>query len=400
MLTLEPGSPRALLALGILMHEGRRLGLAERFFRRATAGDASNVEGWLMLASVLHAQGRAAEAEAAHAEAVARGVGSPGLRSNDLMYLNNRDDLPAAEITRRHREWGLRHSGTIEREAPYRNPPEPGRRLRIGYLSPDLRAHSVSYFLMPLIEAHDRAAVEIHAYADVAKPDDKTERYRALADHWRDVHGLDDAALARLIEADGIDILVELAGHTAGSRLLVCALRPAPVQATWLGYPNTTGLPAVDWRMVDAITDPPGAEALAVERLCRLQHGFLCYRRRPRRRRWRRRPARPRLRHLRLVQQRGQAVGGDARLLGGAPAALPDVRLLLSSRALSDPSSAAGCIGASAAGRAVGPARAAPRHPRRAPASGPLQRGRHRPRPVPLLRHHHQLRIPVDGACR
>ncbi len=335
-LAIRSGNPRAYMAVGVLMHETRHLGLAERFFRRAAAADPMESEAWLMLASLLNAQGRSAEAEAVHGEAFARGIAGKGIRTNALMYLNNRDDLPAAEVARQHREWGLRHGGTVEDKA-HANTPDPGRRLKVGYLSPDFRGHSVSYFLMPLIEGHDRSTVELHAYAHVEKPDDKTARYRELFDHWRDVRQLDDAALARLIEADGIDILVELAGHTAGSRLSACALRPAPVQVSWLGYPNTTGLPAIGWRLVDAVTDPPGAEALAVERLCRLPRGFLAYA--------------PSARAPEIVPppmlQRGHVTFGSFNNAGKlSPAAiacwaellraLPDARLLLSTRTLTD----------------------------------------------------------------
>ena len=337
-LQLHPGNPRAYLALAIMAHEARRYGLGEWLLRRVTAALPDDGEGWLMLGSMLYAQGRVEEADAAHAEAARRGLDKAGHHANALMYLNYRQDLPAAEIAGRHRDWGLRHGGTLQRAIPFGNTVDPERKLRIGYLSPDFRHHSVSYFLQPLIEAHDRDAVEICCYANVEKPDGLTERYRQLADRWHDVRKLDDAAVARAIEADGVDILVELAGHTGGSRLLVCALRPAPVQVSWLGYPNTTGLPAIDWRLVDAITDPPGSEALTVERLYRLPDGFLCYR-----------PSdkAPEIRPLPLLERGGVTFGtfnNPAKLSAATIAcwarillALPQSRLLLGSHVLTDP---------------------------------------------------------------
>ncbi|MDA0661771.1 MAG: hypothetical protein O3B08_02910 [Proteobacteria bacterium] len=114
-------------------------------------------------------------------------------------------------------------------------------------------------------------------YANLENADDTTARLRASSDHWRWVAGIDDAQLAKQIRADEIDILVDLSGHTAGNRLLVFQRRPAPVQATWLGYPNTTGMSAIDYRITDAIADPPGAEPLWREALIRLEAGFLCY---------------------------------------------------------------------------------------------------------------------------
>jgi protein O-GlcNAc transferase len=160
-------------------------------------------------------------------------------------------------------------------------PPAPAargnrRKLRVGYVSPDFRRHSVSYFLTPLLAAHDRNAVEITCYAEVKQPDEVTARLKGLVSAWRSTVGMSDAELAERIRADGIDILVDLAGHTAGNRLAVFARQPAPVQVTWLGYPNTTGLSRIHYRLVDRVTDPPDASP-ASERLVRLENGFLCY---------------------------------------------------------------------------------------------------------------------------
>ena len=142
----------------------------------------------------------------------------------------------------------------------------------------------MAYFVEPILEAcdRDRDALDLTCYADVASPDPVTERLRAAADRWRPVHRLDDAAVTQQIRADHIDILIDLAGHTAGNRLSLFASRVAPVQMTYLGYPNTTGLDSVDWRITDAWADPPGTtESLHSEELLRITGGFLCYRPRP-----------------------------------------------------------------------------------------------------------------------
>ena len=153
-----------------------------------------------------------------------------------------------------------------------------GRRLRVGYVSADFRQHSVAWFAEPLLAAHDRTRIELFCYAAVATPDAVTERFRAIAEHWRNIDGLDDAAVAELVRQDGIDVLVDLTGHTAGSRLLVFARRPAPVQVEYLlGHGYTSGLATMDAFLADAMLAPPGADALFSERLIRLPRIPLAY---------------------------------------------------------------------------------------------------------------------------
>jgi predicted O-linked N-acetylglucosamine transferase (SPINDLY family) len=163
--------------------------------------------------------------------------------------------------------------------------PSPGlkdsnRRLRIGYLSPDLRQHSVAFFMLPILACHNRAAVEVFCYANVERPDDTTAECMTLADHWRNLLPLSDEGAAALILEDEIDILVDLAGHTAGNRLGVLARKPAPLQLTYLGYPDRTGVATIDYRITDAHADPlcEGEERGPAEQFVRLEGGFHCYR--------------------------------------------------------------------------------------------------------------------------
>ncbi len=168
--------------------------------------------------------------------------------------------------------------------APYANSRDPTRRLRLGYVSPDFCHHAVAYFIESVLAAHDQATTEIFCYAEVKSPDATTERFKQLVsaphqDHWRDTVGLTDEALAAKIRADRIDILIDLAGHTVGARLNVFAAKPAPIQVTWIGYPATTGLPQIEWRITDAVADPPGmTEDQYTEKPLRLPGGFNCYR--------------------------------------------------------------------------------------------------------------------------
>ena len=158
------------------------------------------------------------------------------------------------------------------------NLPDPGRRLRIGYVSPDFREHCQSLFTVPLLSHHDHARFEIFCYAQVPKPDAVTRRLQGYADHWRDTAALGDAELADLVAADQIDLLVDLTMHMANGRPLLFARKPAPVQAAWLAYPGTTGLAAMDYRVTDRYLDPPGEQDECYsETSIRLPDTFWCY---------------------------------------------------------------------------------------------------------------------------
>ncbi len=151
--------------------------------------------------------------------------------------------------------------------------------LRVGFVSADLRTHSVAWFLLPLLRALDPRRVQAVGYANGGREDAMTDRLRSACTGWRRIDSMTDSQVVGQVRADGIDLLIDLSGHSAGHRLGVFAQRAAPLQATWLGYPNTTGLATVDLRLVDAITDPlDTAQALASERLLRIEGGFLCYR--------------------------------------------------------------------------------------------------------------------------
>ncbi len=170
----------------------------------------------------------------------------------------------AAETSAPHPEWP--------------NPPEPERRLRVGFLSPDLHAHSVASFLEGLLGTPGRRGFETVAISTGHRVDETTERLRRASDSWVSAWGMDDEGLVRELRRLRLDVLVELSGLSDGSRLQALARRAAPVQVTAIGYPNTTGIAAIDWRLVDATTDPPGSERIATERLMRLEGCFLCYR--------------------------------------------------------------------------------------------------------------------------
>jgi predicted O-linked N-acetylglucosamine transferase (SPINDLY family) len=221
--------------------------------------------------------GHAAEAVDAYRRAIAVDPDDLSLQNAFLFALNLDESLDAPSILAEHRAFGDRMAARVT-PVRVRAPRDASRRLRIGYLSPDFRRHSVSCFVEPLLRHHDRDAVEVHCYYNHDARDEITERFMALADHWHDIVDADDDEVARRIVDDGIDILVDLAGHTTGNRLAVFARKPAPLQFTWLGYLGTTGLRAIDHRLCDARTDPPGvAEHWHVEAPARLPDAQWCY---------------------------------------------------------------------------------------------------------------------------
>jgi protein O-GlcNAc transferase len=253
---------------------------AERHARRALALDPLAKELFDLLGLLLLNRGERNAASESFAEAQSViGPGSASYASN-WAYTLHYDPLAAKDaVLAAHRAYGARFGG--EGDDPswrFANSPEPGRRLRVGYISPDFRAHSVAFFAAPLFSGHDRANVEVFAYSSTTKRDPMTGWIAETVDGWRDIAALTAEETRALIHADEIDILVDLAGHTANNPLPVFARRAAPVQVNYIGYPDTTGLPAMDYRIVDAITDPPGAEAFATETLVRLPRAFLCYR--------------------------------------------------------------------------------------------------------------------------
>jgi predicted O-linked N-acetylglucosamine transferase (SPINDLY family) len=181
------------------------------------------------------------------------------------------------EVYEAHLQWGKRFPAVPPAAAgPVHH--EPGRRIRVGYLSPDYWRHPVAHFMEPVLRYHDRARFEIFCYHTGVREDEVTARLKTLPEHWRALPGIADDELEARLRGDKIEILVELSGHTDGTRLPVLARRIAPVQVSYLGYPNTTGLAAMDYRITDACADPAGeSDQLHTEKLIRLPGTFLCY---------------------------------------------------------------------------------------------------------------------------
>jgi protein O-GlcNAc transferase len=232
-----------------------------------------------LLGSLLGTTGRMAEVIESQRRAIAIRPDHAASASNLLLSLHYLDNPDPAALFQAHLDWGARYGNRFAAtNAIHPNDRNPDRKLRIGYISPNFQQHSVAYFLESVLAAHDRSAVEVFCYADPIRPDAVSKRFQVLADHWREITGQSDAAVAGQIRSDAIDILVDLAGHTADNRMIVFAMKPAPLQFTWLGYPDTTGLSTMDYRITDSVADPIGqADSLHREKLLRFQGGAWAY---------------------------------------------------------------------------------------------------------------------------
>ncbi len=264
-------------------HLGHALELAQRHdeamaaFEKSISLDPDYAHGHSALGSARLRRGQSDEAIQLFRQALQLRPDLHETHSNLLFILSGDDRVTPRELYDEHVRWGERHGTVSEVFVDYPQTRDPDRRLRIGYVSPDLREHAVARFFEPVLNHHDSSQVETFCYAQVQDPDHVTERLRSRADHWRPTCGHSYRQVAEMIHRDRIDLLVDLAGHTAGNRLVSFAYRPAPVQLTWLGYPNTTGLPAMDYRLTSEVQDPPGEEAFHTERLVRLPGGTNCY---------------------------------------------------------------------------------------------------------------------------
>ncbi len=276
---IKPDFVEAIYNRANTLKESARYEEAAVEYRRALDGKPGWAEALMNLGNVKLDQGDYDAAMAAYREVRKQSPDYAAAHSNLIFCMNYDPRYGAEEIFAESRRWNAAHAGPFQIPAHDASADRDAeRRLRVGYFSPDFRSHSVSYFFEALLDAHDRSRVEVICYAEVRKPDDVTARLRAGADGWRSTIGVGDDDLADMVRRDRIDIFVDLAGHTQGNRLGAFARCPAPVQIAWLGYPNTTGLDAIGYRLTDDIADPDGAGRVHSETLIRLPRGFLCYR--------------------------------------------------------------------------------------------------------------------------
>lgn len=264
---------------------------AERHARRSIALDPGPATGYINLGSSLKSLGQLSEAITCFDRALERDPGNVAAHSNRLFAKLYAEHIPPADYAADARSFGARFAETLLRKRAFAHDRDPERRLRIGFVTGDLYMHAAARFIEPFLQHLDRTSFDAYAFMTRAAEDAHSAHLRRFFDGWHNISSLDDDEAANLIEAEAIDILLDLSGHSAGHRLLIFARKPAPIQVTWMGHPATTGLRAIDYRLTDHGLDVPGqAESLHTETVwwlpgvsatCQVPSGILAVRDRP-----------------------------------------------------------------------------------------------------------------------
>ena len=276
---LRPDIAQAHNVLGIALDALGQTQQALAAFTEALKINPELLSALCNVGSVRLAEGRLEDAIHQYGRALRADPANEAANGNLLFALNYHPDLPAAEIFAAYQRFDQIVAAPLRPTwRHFSNLRSTQRRLRIGYVSPDLRNHTVMRFLEPVLASHDAQGFEVFAYAELVHEDAVTARAKSMVAHWRSTTGRSDEAVAELIRDDRIDILVDIAGHTAGNRLRVFARNPAPVSVSWLGYGYTTGLSAIDYYLTDAFAAPPGEEHLFSEKPWRMPKSSWVYR--------------------------------------------------------------------------------------------------------------------------
>ncbi len=276
-----PNSYKALIGMASSHDFIQQYEEALEYCKRALIAEPDRYEIYGNMATTLKNLGRTDEAINAQRKSLDFVPEKAWLYSNMLLTMVYASSVSPEELAEAARQFGEKITDPLLRKRLFQNNKKLNRKLRIGYVSPDFRGHAVAFFLAPIYYA-DKENFELFAYSRTEKEDLITEDIKKYFDHWRDIKYMRDDAIVDFIERDKIDILVDLAGHTGYNSLLVFARKPAPIQVSWLGYPATTGMKAMDYRITDSYAEPPGmTEHLNVEKLWRLPDIFCSYRAHP-----------------------------------------------------------------------------------------------------------------------
>ncbi|XP_065855634.1 probable UDP-N-acetylglucosamine--peptide N-acetylglucosaminyltransferase SPINDLY [Euphorbia lathyris] len=280
-LSIKPNFSQSLNNLGVVYTVQGKMDAAASMIEKAIMANPTYAEAYNNLGVLYRDAGNIAMAINAYEQCLKIDPDSRNAGQNRLLALNYINEGHDDKLFEAHRDWGRRFMRLFPQYTSWENPKDPDRPLVIGYVSPDYFTHSVSYFVEAPLVYHDSRNYKVVVYSAVVKADAKTNRFREKVlkkgGIWRDIYGIDEKKVASMVREDNVDILVELTGHTANNKLGMMACRPAPLQVTWIGYPNTTGLPTIDYRITDSLADPPDSKQKHVEELVRLPECFLCY---------------------------------------------------------------------------------------------------------------------------
>jgi predicted O-linked N-acetylglucosamine transferase (SPINDLY family) len=278
-LELKPDDAEVHINLGIALNDQGKPDEAVACCRRALELKPDFAVAHSNLGAAFKDQGKLDEAVACYQRALELKPDYVNAHSNLVYTQVFSPGYDAQTLCEAHRRWNQQHAAPLVKSIqPHLNDRSADRRLRVGYVSPDFRNHVVGQNLLPLLREHDHRRFEIFCYADVPRYDELTDRFRSYSDAWRNTVGLTDDKLAQCIREDRIDILVDLTLHMAHNRLLVFARKPAAVQVTFGGYPGTTGLATIDYRLTDPYLDPPDLyDHCYSEESIRLPDSFWCY---------------------------------------------------------------------------------------------------------------------------
>jgi len=270
--------PEAFNNLGNVLREQGKLSEAYEAYKKALFFKCDYFEAYNGLGNVLQSEGNIEDAINSYRKAIDLNPKYQIAKSNLLLCLNYSSNIKLQNIYEEHTKLAESIEKSVKRFKRTNPINKIKDKIRIGYLSPDFRRHSVGYFIRPIIECHNRDDFVVFAYSDVITRDTFTDEIERMSDHFIDCARFNENELYQKICDDKIDILFDLAGHSGYNRLTIFAMKPAPIQITWIGYPNTTGLKTMDYRIVDEITDPIGmTESINSEKLLRMPYCFLCY---------------------------------------------------------------------------------------------------------------------------
>jgi protein O-GlcNAc transferase len=276
---MNPENFEAFDALGNAFRQKGQLDKAIACYQKALLINPANATLYDNIGNAFQIKGNPAEAEKYYRYSVEIDLGNYVSYQKLLFMMLYNSRYDAKTIFSEHLQFAKRfEEPLISSISPHANNRTSHRKIKIGYVSPDFKKHSVAYFIEPVLAVHNRENFEVSCYSLVPTEDEVTNRLKGYVDHWRNLSGISDEKAAELIRNDSIDILIDLSGHTTNNRILLFARKPAPVQVSWIGYLATTGLSSIDYRISDIYTDPPGlTEQFYTEKLIRLPESLWCY---------------------------------------------------------------------------------------------------------------------------